>query len=117
MILRLIRSRAFAWIMTWTAVAALFVFTIAGLHHYSDVNRAQATASTRAVLVESCNHNGNDLRKVIKGLLATGKPQLHHQLAIGKIDKTEYNFQLKQLAKDQAKVKLVNCEKLYAPIH
>lgn len=117
MILRIIRHKAFAWIMTWLAVIATFGFVVVQLHHYSDRNRQQATANTRAVLVETCQSSGNGTRRVLQQLLAQGKPQLQHSLKIGQIDKTEYHFQLKQLHKDQGKVKLIDCVKLYSKIH
>lgn len=114
--LYIIRSKATAWIFTWAAVGALFVFTIAGLHHYSDVNRIQATANTRTVLIESCQRSGNGTRKVILQLLDESKPSLKHALQTGQINQAEYNFQLKQLAADRAKVKLIDCESLYSKI-
>lgn len=115
--LRAIHSRAFIWVLTWVVVAASFAFTVYQLHQYSDRNREQATASTRHVLIETCEKSGNGTRKVLRTLLNTGKPQLKRQLQMGKIDQQEYKFQLKQLAKDKAKVQLVDCKALYSKIH
>lgn len=77
---------------------------------------AEVAASTKRTLVGSCTH-GNDLRTVLRGLIAQEIPAVKRAVKKGQITPSDGQRDLHQVKLDLEKVKNVNCTATYAKIH
>lgn len=76
----------------------------------------QVAQSTKATLIGSCSH-GNDLRVVLRSLIAQEIPAIRSAVQKGRLTPKEASDAIMQVRGDLAKVKNVDCTKTYSKIH